>query len=62
MGGWCRPQTDGPGLQSASLMMFAKLLLDNSQSSYVNSDVLPAIKYDLDWIFNHWGESGCDLW
>ena len=21
-----------------------------------------AIKYDLDWIINHWKENGCDLW
>lgn len=62
MGGWCRPQTDGPGLQSAALMTFAKILLDNNQTSYVQSDVLPEIKFDLEWIFNNWSSNGCDLW
>jgi len=35
IGGWCRPQTDGPGLTSTSLIMFANLLLDDRQDTYV---------------------------
>lgn len=27
IGGWCRPQTDGPGLQSAALITYANILL-----------------------------------
>lgn len=54
MGGWCRPQTDGPGLRSASLITFANILLDNNQTSYVQSSVIPRITYDLDWVFNNW--------
>ena len=34
-GGWCRPQTDGPGLRSATLIMFANMLLDAGQQDYV---------------------------
>lgn len=62
VGGWCRPQTDGPGLQSAALMTFVKILMDNSQSSYAQSEVLPAIRFDLEWIFSNWASNGCDLW
>jgi glucoamylase len=35
VGGWCRPQTDGPGLTAASLIMFANLLLDAKYDVYV---------------------------
>ena len=62
VGGWCRPQTDGPGLRSAALILFANLLLDNSQTSYVQSTLIPIIKYDLDYIFTNWRSNGCDLW
>ena len=34
MGGWCRPQTDGPGLRSAALIMFAKLLVEKGEQNY----------------------------
>ncbi len=34
-GPWCRPQTDGPGLRSATLIIFANILLDNGQEDYV---------------------------
>jgi len=70
VGGWCRPQTDGPGLTSASLIMFANLLLDDKQDAYVYQNLWTkdgsknggAIKYDLDWIVKHWQSEGCDLW
>ena len=62
VGGWCRPQTDGPGLRSGALLIFADLLLKNSQESYVNSDIIPRVKYDLDWVFANWQSNGCDLW
>lgn len=50
--------------------MFANLLLDAGQDTYVYSNLWTkdgsknggAIKYDLDWIVNHWESSGCDLW
>ncbi len=70
VGGWCRPQTDGPGLSSATLIKFANLLLDNGQDSYVYQNLWTkdgsknggAIKYDLAWVVDHWQEGGCDLW
>ena len=62
VGGWCRPQTDGPGLRSAALMDFAKILLANGQQSYVSDTLAPIIKTDLEWIFGNWQSDGCDLW
>jgi len=40
VGGWCRPQTDGPGLRSGALMMFADLLIKNGQQTYVTNTML----------------------
>lgn len=62
VGGWCRPQTDGPGLRSASLQLFADLLLKNGQQSYVTSTLVQSIKFDIDWILSNWQSDGCDLW
>lgn len=69
-GGWCRPQTDGPALRSATLIRFANILIENGQEDYVKQYLWTgssaynggAIKYDLDWVINHWTENGCDLW
>ena len=70
-GGWCRPQTDGPGLQATSLIMFANQLIVNNQSDWVNQYLWTgddnvshggAIKYNLDWIVNGFNSNTCDLW
>lgn len=70
-GGWCRPQTDGPGLQAITLIKFANQLIANNQSDWVwqylwtgdsNKSHGGAIKYDLDWIVNGFNSSSCDLW
>ena len=69
VGGWCRPQTDGPGLTSAALIIFANNIMDKEGDSFVKENLWTsgakhggAIKYDLDWIVNNWQSSGCDLW
>ena len=62
IGGWCRPQTDGPGLRSGTLILFAQKLIDNGQETYAKENVLPLIKYDLDWVNSNWSSDGCDLW
>lgn len=31
VGGWCRPQTDGPGLRSGALLVFAEVLMKAGQ-------------------------------
>lgn len=62
VGGWCRPQTDGPGLRAGALVMFAEILLDAGQDSYVKDTLAPIIKFDLDWVHSNWSSDGCDLW
>lgn len=71
VGGWCRPQTDGPALTAAALIMFGNNLLNNGQASYVKQYLWTdsssshhggAIKYDLEWIISNWDSNGCDLW
>lgn len=62
VGGWCRPQTDGPGLRSGALQMFANVLLENGQDSYVKDTLSPIIKNDLEWVLANWQSDGCDLW
>lgn len=70
-GGWCRPQTDGPGLRATTLIQFANALLANQQQSFVQQYLWTgdsskynggAIKFDLDWVAANWASSGCDLW
>jgi glucoamylase len=71
-GGWCRPQTDGPGLQAIALIMFANSLIDDNQTDWVREYLWTgntnkyhggAIKYDLDWIVSGgYKQSSCDLW
>lgn len=71
-GGWGRPQTDGPGLRASTLILYANALLKNGKSDYILSYLWTkddnkyhggAIKYDLDWIINHWSTTtGFDPW
>ena len=71
-GGWGRPQTDGPGLRASTLCLYAQTLLVNGKSAEVQSYLWTndenkyhggAIKYDLDWIAEHWSNTpSFDLW
>lgn len=61
-GGWCRPQTDGPGLRANSLSLWGQILIKNGQSDEAMKTVLPAIQYDLEWVTANWKSEGCDLW
>ena len=70
-GGWCRPQTDGPGIRGGTLSFYALYLFNNSMDSYVKQYLYTgnpsvyhggAIKYDLDWVVDNWNTQGCDLW
>lgn len=73
LGGWGRPQTDGPGLRATTLIHYALTLLQNGQKDYVlqylwtndpNKFNGGAIKYDLDWVANNWDKvaNSFDLW
>jgi glucoamylase len=61
-GGWCRPQTDGPGLRARALMRYASTLHDSNSEK---DDVWKLITFDLDWLSKSKDSShelGCDLW
>lgn len=76
-GGWCRPQTDGPGLRATTLIIYAQALIEANDLAYVQRYLYTgsqsvfnggAIKYDLDWLaigtngVPGWAQNGCDLW
>ena len=53
---------DGPALRATALMSYADWLMDNSNSSFVNSNIWPVVKLDLDYTANYWNQSTFDLW
>mmetsp|Transcript_43627 Transcript_43627/g.61314 ORF Transcript_43627/g.61314 Transcript_43627/m.61314 type:complete len:548 (+) Transcript_43627:16-1659(+) len=70
-GGWCRPQTDGPGIRGGTLALYSLYLLNNSGDTFVKQYLWTgsqsiynggAVKYDLDWVAQNWESNGCDLW
>ncbi|KAJ3809548.1 glycoside hydrolase family 15 protein [Lentinula aff. lateritia] len=60
-GSWGRPQRDGPGLRATTLIAYANWLLDNSNTSHVNT-LWPTIQLDLDYVADNWNKTGFDLW
>lgn len=72
MGGWCRPQGDGPSLRASTLIMFAHKLIRAGQQDIVREYLWTGdpsvygggiIKRDLDWVANGgWASTTCDLW
>jgi glucoamylase len=71
--GWCRPQTDGPGLRAGTNSLYAIYLMNHTSTgqNYVKQYLYTgnpniynggAIKYDLDWVADNWQQQGCDLW
>jgi hypothetical protein len=42
--------------------MYADLLIKNGKKDFVNSKLVPLIKFDLDWVLKNWKQNGCDLW
>jgi len=70
-GGWCRPQTDGPGLRAKTLAEYGMKLLDAGKEDFVKQNLWTGdpnklnggvVFHDLDWLVNNWQQSGCDLW
>jgi glucoamylase len=60
-GGWCRPQTDGPGLRARTLSQYGQILLKNNKADQAK-EVFGIISNDLDWVAENWASKGCDLW
>mmetsp|Transcript_33419 Transcript_33419/g.93798 ORF Transcript_33419/g.93798 Transcript_33419/m.93798 type:complete len:571 (+) Transcript_33419:58-1770(+) len=71
-GGWCRPQTDGPGLRAGTLSLYALYLINHGGVGFVKDYLYTnnpsdarrggAIYYDLEWVNANWTSAGCDLW
>ena len=65
-GAWCRPQNDGPGLRSHTLIDYANALEAEAAKGVTfettPADLWPLIKVDLDWQAANWKQNGCDLW
>lgn len=61
-GPWGRPQRDGPPLRATALTAYANWLIKNGNASYVNQNVWPVIKRDLDYSAQFWNYTGFDLW
>ena len=66
-GAWCRPQNDGPGLRSHTLIDYADALkaeaaAGGSTTTTTAEDLWPLIQIDLDWQAANWQANGCDLW
>lgn len=71
LGGWCRPQNDGPGLQAIALIMGAYNLIEQGNIDWVKKYLWTednniykggAIKYNLDYIIDGYDSNTCDLW
>ena len=43
-------------------MLYADWLIADSNMSFVNSDIWPVLKLDLDYTMNTWNQTGYDLW
>ena len=53
---------DGPALRATALMAYADWLIDNSNESFVDSNIWPVLKLDLDYTANYWNRTTFDLW
>ena len=53
---------DGPALRATALMSYAGWLIDNTNTTFVNSNIWPILKLDLDYTANYWNQSTYDLW
>ena len=58
MGGWCRPQTDGPALRAMALSKWGMILINNGHSDQAKSDVWPLVNFDMEWAVANWDQQG----
>lgn len=62
LGGWGRPQHDGPALRATALITYSKWLLANGEKSVVTRQIWPVIRNDLAYVGQYWSNTGFDLW
>ena len=61
-GGWCRPQTDGPGLRAMAVSKWGLILVGEGMADQAKTSAWPLVSYDMEWVTENWAQSGCDLW
>merc|ERR1719378_1938013 len=61
-GGWCRPQTDGPGLRAMAVSKWGLILVNEGMTDAAKSQAWPLVSFDMEWVTANWAQSGCDLW
>ncbi|KIM43275.1 carbohydrate-binding module family 20 protein [Hebeloma cylindrosporum] len=49
---------DGPALRATALVTYANWLVDNSNTSFVTSNIWPVLKLDLDYVSIYWNQTG----
>lgn len=55
---WGRPQSDGPALRAVTIGRYLDLI-DYDKGHKIYNDV---VRYDLEYVLDHWHEPGYDLW
>lgn len=61
-GGWCRPQTDGPGLRAMAVSKWGLILVGEGMADQAKTSAWPLVSFDMEWVTANWAQSGCDLW
>lgn len=68
-GDWGRPQNDGPALRASALIGLARILLNQGEAGYVREKLYDGknptqsvIKFDLEYLANHWQDPCFDIW
>lgn len=61
-GQWTRPQNDGPALRALAMMNIANIYYREGDVTYVENNILPALKKDLDYIAVEWSSPSYDVW
>jgi glucoamylase len=63
VGGWCRPQTDGPALRALALAQWGRIVAAQGDGLMAEAEAIwQLVAFDLDWVTANWGSNGCDLW
>merc|ERR1711976_827090 len=49
-GGWCRPQTDGPGLRAMAVSKWGLILVNEGMTDAAKSQAWPLVSFDMEWV------------
>lgn len=57
-GGWCRPQTDGPGLRAMAVSKWGLILVGEGMADQAKTSAWPLVAFDMEWVTANWAQSG----